>query len=313
MVTKQIEQRTIINLDSYIFTWIEAFYIDRRAQGLSPGTLRFYREKIKVIYEYFESQSITTMEQITPAAIRQYLLFLEDSGHNPGGVHAIYRTLRAFLNWFEYEEVINNWRNPIKKVRAPKVPIEPIEPIEIEAVLAMVKTCNTSNLHGLRDKAILLTLLDTGTRAGEFVAMDLSDFDQVTGAILVRRGKGRKPRYVYVGRKAIKALRTYIKERGDNSPALWVTIQGDSDRLTYSGLRQIISRRSKQATIETPGLHDFRRAFALNMLRNGVDIFTLQKLMGHSDLQVLRRYLAQTDADLQAGHRKGSPVDNVGS
>jgi integrase/recombinase XerD len=61
-------------------------------------------------------------------------------------------------------------------------------------------------------------------------------------------------------------------------------------------------------SIPTP--HEFRREFSLIMLRNGVDIFALQKLMGHSDLQVLRRYLAQTDQDVQTAHMRGSPVDN---
>jgi integrase len=59
-----------------------------------------------------------------------------------------------------------------------------------------------------------------------------------------------------------------------------------------------------------PTLHDFRRAFALNMLRNGVDIFALQRLMGHSDLQIMRRYLAQNNEDNQLAHMRGSPVDN---
>jgi integrase/recombinase XerD len=59
-----------------------------------------------------------------------------------------------------------------------------------------------------------------------------------------------------------------------------------------------------------PKLHAFRRAFALNMLRNGVDIFVLQRLMGHADLQVLRRYLAQNDQDNQLAHMRGGPVDN---
>ena len=79
--------------------------------------------------------------------------------------------------------------------------------------------------------------------------------------------------------------------------------------MTYWGLRQIVRRRSSAAKVETPTLHSFRRAFALNMLRAGVDIFSLQKLMGHADLQVLRRYLAQTTDDIAAAHRIGSPVD----
>ena len=61
-------------------------------------------------------------------------------------------------------------------------------------------------------------------------------------------------------------------------------------------------------SIPTP--HDFRRAFALIMLRNGVDIVALQKLMGHSELQVLRHYLVQTDEDVHTAHMRGNPVDS---
>jgi site-specific recombinase XerD len=68
--------------------------------------------------------------------------------------------------------------------------------------------------------------------------------------------------------------------------------------------------RVEEAHIEKPSLHDFRRAFAINFLRNGGDIYSLQNLMGHADLQVLRRYLAQTKEDLQIAHHNFSPVDN---
>jgi integrase/recombinase XerD len=62
--------------------------------------------------------------------------------------------------------------------------------------------------------------------------------------------------------------------------------------------------------VKKPGLHAFRRAFAINMLRAGVNIYSLQELMGNADLQVLRRYLKQTTEDTAQAHRKGSPVDN---
>ena len=93
--------------------------------------------------------------------------------------------------------------------------------------------------------------------------------------------------------------------------ALWVTNTGT--RLTYWGLRQIIRRRANKAAIKIPRLHDFRRAFALQCLRNGMDVYSLQKLMGHSDLQVLQRYLAQTTEDIRKAHLLKSPVDNWSS
>ena len=79
--------------------------------------------------------------------------------------------------------------------------------------------------------------------------------------------------------------------------------------MTYWELNEIIRRSANEAGIQKPHLHDFRRAFALNFFRNGGDINSLQKLMGHADLQVLRRYLAQTDEDLREAHNVFSPVD----
>jgi site-specific recombinase XerD len=171
----------------------------------------------------------------------------------------------------------------------------------------MMDTCNKS-FCGLRDKAILLALLDTGVRASEFVGMKLDDLNQVSGEIFIRQGKGGKFRAVFLGKTSRRALRAYLKVRSDNCAFLWVT--DESEQLTYWGLRQIIRRRSVIAKVHTPSLHSFRRAFAINMLRAGVDVFSLQKLMGHADLQVLRRYLAQTTEDIAQAHRIGSPVDN---
>ena len=73
----------------------------------------------------------------------------------------------------------------------------------------------------------------------------------------------------------------------------------------------MVVRRAKRAGVNPPSLHSFRRFFALQCLRNGMDIFTLQKAMGHADLTVLRRYLAQTSEDVQAAHRIAGPVDNA--
>lgn len=121
-------------------------------------------------------------------------------------------------------------------------------------------------------------------------------------------GKGGKPRTVFLSKKTRSALRAYLRFRKDENDSLWVTIHGS--RLGYGGLREIMKRRESLAGIKPPRLHDFRRAFALECLQNGMDVYSLQKLMGHSDLQVLQRYLAQTTEDISRAHRIGSPVDN---
>jgi integrase len=161
------------------------------------------------------------------------------------------------------------------------------------------------------DAAILICLLDTGARASEFLNVDLEDLNQASGTILIRHGKGSKPREVYLGRLSKQILRKYLKHRTDNSLALWVTHpRFGSGRLSYDGLREVLTRRAADAQVEEPSLHDFRRAFALAMLRNGTDVYTLAKLMGHEGITVLQRYLKQTYQDTEAAHRRAGPVDN---
>ena len=305
----QVQGSTVkTDLQERLDFWIESFLFDRKAQNMAAGTLTYYQVKLRNFALYCDSQSITRIDQITPDVLRKFMTWLEETGHNAGGRHALYRAIKTFLLWYESEEEPDNWKNPIRKVKAPKVPIEPLDPISLEDVKAMEDACDKSFL-GCRDKAILLTLIDTGARAAELLAMDLIDVDLVTGFVLIRQGKGHKPRSVFFGAKSKKALRQYIKFRSDDSPALFIT--GSASRLTYSGLVRVITHRAKLAKIKPHGLHSFRRQFALTMLRAGVDLASLARLMGHSNLVVLMRYLKQLPIDLQLAHQRAGPVDNT--
>ena len=152
-----------------------------------------------------------------------------------------------------------------------------------------------------------MTLLDTGLRATELTGLDLADFDFTTGALNVRKGKGGKSRVVFLGQKSRKVVRAYLRLRGRQPGPLFLNRSGD--RLDYLGLRSVAVRRALQAGVPKPSLHSFRRAFALAMLRNGSDLLTLQRLMGHADLSLLQRYAKQTTDDLRSVHAHSSPVD----
>ncbi len=291
----------------HLSTAIEAFLNDRQASGLSQNTIAFYSRSLARFSQFCESQAISRIDQITPDTIRAFLLWLERQGHNPGGRHALFRSIRAFLLWLE-AELGDDYHAPIRKVKAPKLPKEIIQGADLEDIQRMVEACKGNRFTELRDKALLLFLLDTGTRASECLSINLSDVNFATGGVLIRKGKGNKSRMVYFGKTARRALTAYLKTRKDDNPALWVNEQGG--RLTRWGLDKTLRLRAKQAGIANPpSTHDFRRAFALNMLRSGCDVFTLQRLMGHSDLTVLRRYLAQTESDLQQAHQRFSPVE----
>ena len=106
-----------IIVNDFLLTWLEGFLIDRKAQGVSEGTLHFYEVKFKSFIRYCEIEHIKYVKQIT-----EYILWLEAAGHNPGGRHAHYRAIRAFLYWYEDEVEPIDWKNPIKKVKAPIKP-----------------------------------------------------------------------------------------------------------------------------------------------------------------------------------------------
>ena len=89
METSTVKQRINypLYLDTQLETWIEAFLIDRKAQNLSKSTIIFYRNYLKLFTRYCDTQLITKIDQIEPGTIRQYLVWLEDTEHNPGGLH----------------------------------------------------------------------------------------------------------------------------------------------------------------------------------------------------------------------------------
>jgi integrase/recombinase XerD len=304
-----IAQRTFqVGYDNNLLIWADNFLKARKSENLSPGTIRFYSHKLALFQRYCDSQMISNMSQITTVTLRDFLCWLESTGHNPGGQHAAYRTVKTFLKWY-WEEVEPDYKNPIEKVRAPRVPELILPPITLEDAGCLLDVCNRKTFSGVRDQALILVMLDTGARASEVLGLEIADFDG-SGEFMIQSGKGNKSRVVFVSERTRRALRQYLRKRDDRCPALFISQFGE--RLKYAGLRAILTRLAKKAGLkDAPTAHQFRRAFALETLRAGGDLFTLQKQMGHADLSVLKQYLKLTNEDLRAAHARTSPVDRL--
>ena len=124
--------------------------------------------------------------------------------------------MRAFLDWLEEEGELE--MNPIRRVRPPKVPEEVLEPVSLDHVGAMLSACDRKAKLGCRDRALILGLLDTGARAGEMIALNVEDVDLSTSTVLIRSGKGRKPRVTFLGARSLRALMRYLRFRKVSSP-----------------------------------------------------------------------------------------------
>jgi site-specific recombinase XerD len=171
----------------------------------------------------------------------------------------------------------------------------------------------------IRDTALLLFLLDTGCRAGETIALNAADVDLANGNCMVL-GKGSKRRLVYFGGETAAALGRYLtysrrlSTHGavtDPESALFLPLHGRG-RFTVSGLRCIVRRLSKAAGVKTScSPHAFRRTFAVQTLRNGANVFSVQAMLGHTDLEMTRRYCRIAESDIETQHRAFGPVDNL--
>ena len=308
-MSSETERLTSEILTENIEAVFESFLAERRSRRLSPRTIEYYEKGLEPFFEWLADRGKVRMSQIKPNDIRQYLIHLEETGHNPGGMLACYRPIRAICRYWE-EETDGEFVAPTRKAKAPKVRIKPLPGIPVEQIKAMIDRIGGRNAK--RDEALLRTLFDTAARRQEILDINIEDLDLITGTIQIRHGKGDKARPVFVGRKTRRAIRRYLETRKKLKPEdpLWINEYGE--RLGVSGLRQILRRRAYDAGLNRePGSHEFRRAAALAMLRNGMDVITLMRQMGHSDLKVTTRYLDQNEDDLRRAHERSSPVDNA--
>ena len=306
MTSSRVEKAQVtFTGEDYIEIQIEAFLNERKAQNLAKGTIDFYWSNLKPFLEYLNDIQVQYISQITPNIIRDFLLILKDRGRNEGGIHGVYRSIKAWLKWY-WEEMDLETKNPIDKVKAPKVTIEPIEGISKEDFNKLLATCPKNKFYGERDRTIFMILLDTGVRANELCQINIEDINLVDSSILIRQGKGRKPRFVFMGKSTRRQIRKWFRYLKVDEGALFINRSGD--RISYITLREILRRSSIRACIEIPSLHDFRRAFCLNSLRAGVDLLSLSRLMGHTSLQLLSRYAKQVKGDL--GDKYKSVIDD---
>lgn len=314
---------------------IEGFLTFKNAEGLASSTLNSYAYTLKRWVEHVGDQKV---EAITPNALNEYLSWLR-SDYKPvrfnrsetplsqKSVRNVYIVLRSFFRWLDQEFQTGN---PTEKIPAPKFTKAQINPLTKEEVERLLKACVYSREASTflrkkfvmrrpsasRDTAILLVLLDTGIRASEFSHLQIGDIDFTSGKMIIKQGrsggaKGGKGRFVYLGRRSRKALWSYLAMREDrNDPQAPLFVSHHDRPFNNSSLRILIRRLGDRAGVARCHPHRFRHTFAITYLRSQGDIFTLQLLLGHGSLDMVRHYAQIAQSDVADAHRRASPADN---
>ncbi len=283
--------------------WLEAL----DAKGCSSNTIACYRYYLQPFVEFLARQGVSTLDAVQPMHIRRWLLSRRAQGVSPKTLRNSHVFPQVFWNWCMREGLTEH--NPFAKVEKPKAPqkVKPaLTPEEVEQIL---KACDGKDWLRLRDRALVLLLLDTGMRIHEAHKLTVGDAQQ---NCLLIRGKGGKQRVVFLSAEVRLALTRYLRAcpypLTDADP-LWHGLYG---ALTRHGLLEAIQKIGKRAGLPYHlGAHAFRRTFATWSLRNGIDLEQLRQLMGHSDYGVLRQYLSLVEADLKQAHAQHSPLRHL--
>lgn len=313
---------------SMLDTLIDSYRLELKIQGKSTKTVSIYTTALTILCKFLKEYGLPTdVTEIGTKELGHFILYLQQAkafrdhpyikpqqrGLTGHSINCYLRAVRAFWSWLVFEEIIDS--NPFDKVRIPKPPKKVIVPFTDEQLRTLLAAIDSHSPSGFRNWTIMLTLLDSGLRVTELCNLKLEDTNLNERSLKVL-GKGNKERVVPIGGTAQRAIAKYVnryrpKPINQLKDYLFLTSRGE--QLTANRIEVIIKQYANRAGINgvrcSP--HTFRHTFAISYLRNGGDVFSLQRILGHSTLDMVRNYIALTQSDLQAAHLKCSPVDNL--
>lgn len=228
---------------------------------------------------------------------------------SPISVQTYARDIRAFFGHLSAEEMIAS--NPMVRMKLPKAPVKVVPTFTSADIERLLRVPDKNKSTGFRDFTLMLTFIDTQARLSELINLDDKDVD-IEGGFLRLMGKGSKERIVPIGTRVSRVLLRYrLKYRPQpvGTDAFWLSEGGN--QLKPTRVQFLIRRYGKKAGLERCYPHKLRHTASVLYLRNGGDPFSLQKMLGHTSLQMTRHYCNLADADVKQAHVKFGVADRL--
>ncbi len=303
-----MERTNVINIKSVPpQTWenaLQRFVALRRAEQAAPYTIAGYVENVKLFFKRYPTAWSDTCRDCL-------LEHLSQEGIAPPTYNIRLKTLKHFFNFCVCEGAFAS--NPAEGLKLQHADPRMVDHSQ-EDLKAILTVMDTTTFVGLRDKALFLLSLDCGIRPSEALQLRVTDVDLDLCKAVIRSStaKTRRSRVVFFSPQTADVLQRLIfnrPEEWDLSTPLFCTSYGEHWN-TRAWTHQL-GRYAKKAGLKRFSAYDLRHQHAIEYLRNGGNLATLQKEMGHTTISMTQKYLALSEDDIQTAHAKASPVSNL--
>ena len=269
------------------------FLVRKRVEGRSEGTIQQYNQHLRRMLRYIDK----SVGEITEADLFMYIsMYKKQREVSNGYLDNIRLVFSSFFSWLSNKGYIG--KNPaagLDPIRTEKRIKKPLSDTELERIR---RKCAIE-----RDLALIECLYSTGVRVSELVSLNRKDSD-FDGLKLVVYGKGAKERETYLTEASCMHLKEYLDTRTDGNEALFVSLKAPHERLTVSGVEEILRRLGRSTGIEKVHPHRFRRTMATNILNKGMPIEEVKEILGHTKLDTTLIYCQISKENVRHHHKK---------
>jgi len=285
------------------------------ARNYTKKTMINKRQEYRQLKNYLQQKrEITELESITSFDLKSYVRTKQVAGLKAQSIVSMAKMVKAFFNWCVQEEYLKE--NPMNKVALPKLPKLLLIGLTTKEVLSMMESFNNKDYLEVRNKAIIAMMSDCGLRAMEIARIKEVDVRETDIKVF---GKGNKERIVFIS-PALKRIlikyerikKQYYKNRIKHNDNYFLAYQGKL--MSTVAVYNLVIEASKRVNITGKRVspHMFRHYFAVQSIMAGIDLYSLSRLLGHSDVSTTQRYL-QTLQDDQLSQKaaSSSPLMNM--
>lgn len=289
----------------------EEFLQEKEAKNLSEATLRNYKQSYNLFMEFNELDEDTTTDGLAQSMIYKWINSQKLDGVKPTSINHYLRDLRTFFYWCM--DADRRYINPPFKIQMIEAQEEQLKLFTDEELeLLLEKPRKNDTFVDWRMWCIVNWVLGTGNRAATICDVKISDINFAHKEITLAHTKNKKAQTIPLSSSLETVVKEYIRMwRKDAPVGAYLFCNIGEDKLTTNALRHSFSRYCDSRGVEKTNIHGLRHNFAKGWVRNNGNMFALQKILGHSSLDMTRKYVKMFSEDIKEDFDKFSPLDSI--